>query len=84
MVFGVDGGLGAVGGACLVEDIADVAAHRVEADDELVSDLLIATAGCDQVQYFPSLNVIFKNLSLSRVSRLIFKLSICICFKRER
>ena len=46
VLAGVDRRLGAVGGAGLVEDVADVAAHGVAADNERVGDLLVGLACC--------------------------------------
>src|SRR5687768_13682826 len=42
VAVGVGGGLGAIGGADLVEDVADVARHRVQADQERGGDLPVA------------------------------------------
>ena len=52
VVFGVGGGLGAVGDAGLGVDVAHVANHSIEADHELVRDLLIALAGGEKAQHF--------------------------------
>jgi hypothetical protein len=52
VVAGVDACLGAVDYACLVEDVADVAANGVAADDEVVRDLLVALASGDKAEYF--------------------------------
>ena len=45
VIAGVDACLGAVDYACLVEDVADVAAHGIAADHEGVGDLLVGLAG---------------------------------------
>ena len=40
-----------VGDACLDEDVAHVAGHGVEADDQLLGYLLVGLAGGNQAQY---------------------------------
>jgi hypothetical protein len=50
VVLGVRRRLGAVGDAGLVEDVADVTAHGVQADDELMSDLLVRMAGGEEAE----------------------------------
>jgi hypothetical protein len=52
VAVGVVCGLGAVGDAGLVEDVAHVAVHRVEADDELVRYMPVALALSDEAQHF--------------------------------
>ncbi len=49
---GIQGRLSSVGGVGLVEDAADVAGHRVKADDQLFGDLRIALAQGNQAQHF--------------------------------
>jgi hypothetical protein len=48
VVASVNSGLGAIGGPCLGVDIADVAVHRVQANYELVGDLLVAVSRSKQ------------------------------------
>ena len=51
MLLGVDGSLGAVGDACLVEGVAHVPADGVEAYHKLIGNLLVALAGCEQAKH---------------------------------
>ena len=48
----VSGCLGAVGGVGLVEDVAYVVAHGLDADDELFANLPVGLAAADQLQDF--------------------------------
>ena len=50
MVAGVEGGLGPIGRAGFVEDVADVAAHRIEADHQFVGNLLIAFSSRNETE----------------------------------
>src|SRR5688572_26300756 len=50
LIAGIDRRGCAVSSAGLDEDVADVAPHRVEADHQLVRDLLVALAGGNQTQ----------------------------------
>ena len=52
MAVGVGGSFGSVGGTDFVEDIADVARHRVQADHQCGGDLLVTLAVSDQTQNF--------------------------------
>ena len=44
------GRLGAAGGAQLAEDVGDVDAHRLGADEELLADLTVGPAGRDELE----------------------------------
>ena len=50
VVAGGTGRLGTIGRARLVEDVGDVFAGGVEADHELVGDLLVGAPGGEEVQ----------------------------------
>ena len=51
VVPGVTCRLGAVGDAGLVEDVADVSAHGVQADNQLIGDLLVGAPGGKETEY---------------------------------
>ena len=51
MAGGVSGGFGAIGGAGLVENVADVMGDRAGANVEFIGDRLVAVAGGDKPQH---------------------------------
>src|SRR6185436_11147944 len=51
MAVGVGDGVGAVGGAGLAKDVADVPTHCVQRDDELVGDLLVGASSGEETQH---------------------------------
>lgn len=52
MLIRVGSGLGAVGGSGLGQDVAHVAKHRVEGNDQFFGDLPVAPSGGNEAQHF--------------------------------
>ncbi len=48
----VDGSLGPVGGTGLVENVADVVAHSLDANEEFLADLPVGLSATDQAEHF--------------------------------
>ena len=50
MAQGISRRLGAIGRASLGKDVTDVGSDRVEADDEVIGDLLVALTSGDEAE----------------------------------
>ncbi len=51
MLISIARGLGAVGGSGFAEDISYVVTHRVDADEQYLTNLAVCLAATDQLQY---------------------------------